>query len=77
MVARTRTPCDDRGVQHFKGMDRAVRHFEAGDVQDIQIPQVGLTNQYEHITECACYCKISSVPVYICTSVPVLPLFKD
>ena len=29
-----------RGVQNFKGMDRAIRYFEAGDVQDIQISQV-------------------------------------
>lgn len=49
MVARSRALCDDRGVQTFKGMDRAFRHFEAEDVQDIQISQVGLTKFLEII----------------------------
>lgn len=40
MITRARASCADRGVQNFKGMDRAVRHFEAGDVQDIRIAQV-------------------------------------
>ena len=40
MVARSCASCPDRGVQNFKVMDRTVRHFEAGDVQDIQILQI-------------------------------------
>ena len=40
MVARSRASWPDRGVQNFKGMDRAVLYFKAGDVQDIQTSQV-------------------------------------
>lgn len=43
IVARSCASRPDRGVQNLKGMDRAVRHFEAGDVQDIQISQVQYT----------------------------------
>ena len=40
MISRSRDSCPERGVQNFKGMDRAVHHFEAGDVQNIQVSQV-------------------------------------
>ncbi|KAK3085739.1 hypothetical protein FSP39_008016 [Pinctada imbricata] len=31
---------NDTGVQNFKGLDRAVQHFDAGDIQDISLSQV-------------------------------------
>ena len=39
MIERSRQSSEDR-VQNFKGLDRAVRHFDAGDVQDIQLAKV-------------------------------------
>ena len=42
MIVRKRGDHDggDTSVSNFKGMDRAVRHFEAGDIQDVKLSRV-------------------------------------
>ncbi|OWF47514.1 hypothetical protein KP79_PYT07581 [Mizuhopecten yessoensis] len=49
MVERSRKSVHDNveagdegvSVKNFKGMDRAVRHFNAGDIQDMKISRIG------------------------------------
>ncbi|XP_062570588.1 uncharacterized protein LOC134232607 [Saccostrea cucullata] len=68
MVTRARASCADRGVQNFKGMDRAVKHFEAGDVHDIQISQVNEEIVYIKAS-CLASMKKDRYTVYLCLTV--------
>lgn len=40
MITRRRQ--GDQSIQNFKGLDKSVKHFDAGDVQDICLAQVSL-----------------------------------
>ncbi|XP_069125296.1 uncharacterized protein [Argopecten irradians] len=65
MISRSRASCPDRGVQNFKGMDKAVRHFEAGDVQDIQVSKISDDIMYIK-GSCLASMKKDKYTVYLC-----------
>ncbi|KAK3098503.1 hypothetical protein FSP39_020126 [Pinctada imbricata] len=67
MISRARESCQDRGVNNFKGMDRAVSHFESGDVQDIQVAMVHIDTSIIYIkAQCLASMKKDRYTVYLC-----------
>ncbi|KAK3087887.1 hypothetical protein FSP39_012065 [Pinctada imbricata] len=65
MISRARESCQDRGVNNFKGMDRAVSHFESGDVQDIQVAVIDTSIIYIK-AQCLASMKKDRYTVYLC-----------
>ncbi|KAK3107059.1 hypothetical protein FSP39_006038 [Pinctada imbricata] len=65
MISRARESCQDRGVNNFKGMDRAVSHFESGDVQDIQVAMIDTSIIYIK-AQCLASMKKDRYTVYLC-----------
>ncbi|XP_062605831.1 uncharacterized protein LOC134267637 [Saccostrea cucullata] len=60
------TPCGST-VKNFKGLDRSVKHFEAGDVQDIRVSQINPSVIYVKAT-CQASMKKQQYQVFLCVS---------
>ncbi|XP_021359517.1 uncharacterized protein LOC110454371 [Mizuhopecten yessoensis] len=75
MVERSRKSVHDNveagdegvSVKNFKGMDRAVRHFDAGDIQDMQISRIGDKVVYV-MASCLASMKKDKYTVYLCVT---------
>ncbi|OWF41033.1 hypothetical protein KP79_PYT18977 [Mizuhopecten yessoensis] len=73
MVERSRKSVHDNveagdvgvSVKNFKGMDRAVRHFDAGDIQDMTISRIG-DNVVYVMASCLASMKKDKYTVYLC-----------